>query len=181
MRAVGLLLGAAALGVLAALGSMVLYQQFASAPAGAAGVGTAHQQLPPFAFADLEGQMRRSDEWTGKVLVVNFWATWCPPCRRELPAFAELQAAYAGRGVQFLAIAIDDADQVQRFAARHPFNFPILLGDDAAVTLAKQLGNRVAGLPYTVVVDQRGAVRVRHVGEYERDDLKRSLDALVGG
>ncbi len=181
MKTLGMLLGAAALGVLAALAALGLYRQLGPDAAGTPAVEAGTQQLPAFAFADLDGRMRRSAEWTDRVLVINFWATWCPPCRRELPVFAELQSAYEARGVQFLAIAIDDAEQVRDFAAKHPFNFPVLLGDDAAVTLAKHLGNRVASLPYTVVVDRSGAVRARHVGEYRRNDLEQTLAALTGG
>jgi len=181
MKTLGMLLGAAALGVLAALAALGLYRQFGPDAAGPSTSHTAAQQLPAFAFADLDGHMRRSTEWGDRILVINFWATWCPPCRRELPVFAELQSAYAGRGVQFLAIAIDDADAVRDFVAKHPFNFPVLLGEDAAVTLAKHLGNRVASLPYTVVVDRGGAVRARHVGEYRRNDLEQTLAALIDG
>jgi thiol-disulfide isomerase/thioredoxin len=181
VKTLGMLLGAAALGVLAALAALGLYRQFGPDAPGTQAVEAGPQQLPAFAFADLESRMRRSTEWADRILVINFWATWCPPCRRELPVFAELQSAYGERGVQFLAVAIDDAEQVRDFAAKHPFNFPVLLGDDAAVTLAKHLGNRVASLPYTVVVDRSGAVRARHVGEYRRDDLERTLAELVGG
>jgi len=181
MKTLGMLLGAAALGVLAALAALGLYRQFGADATGTQTVEAGVQPLPAFAFADLDGRTRRSGEWADRILVINFWATWCPPCRRELPVFAELQSAYGDRGVQFLAIAIDDAAAVRDFAVKHPFNFPVLLGDDDAVMLAKRLGNRIASLPYTVVVDRSGTVRARHVGEYRRDDLERTLAALIGG
>jgi thiol-disulfide isomerase/thioredoxin len=179
MRTLSILLGAAAAGVLAALAAVGLHQHFGTRSADAPAETAAAQRLPAFAFADLDGRMRRAGEWAGRVLVINFWATWCPPCRRELPAFAELQARYEGRGVQFLAIAIDDVEAVRRFATEHPFNFPVLHGEDAATRLAAQLGNRLSSLPYTVVVDRRGDVRVRHFGEYARDDLERALVAVL--
>ena len=179
MRSLGFLVGAAILGVLAALGAVGLYHSLRPGPTDEPTAEAVAQQLPAFAFPDLEGRMRRSSEWAGKILIVNFWATWCPPCRRELPIFAELQSAYGERGVQFLAIAIDDARPVREFVEKYPFNFPALLGDAAAVKLAKQLGNRISSLPYTVVVDRGGEVRVRHVGEYQRDDLERTLIALT--
>jgi thiol-disulfide isomerase/thioredoxin len=171
------LLGAALIGVLAALATVGVHQYLAP-PEGER--ATAAQRLPAFALPGLDGSERRSAEWAGKVLVVNFWATWCPPCLREIPAFTQLQASYGERGVQFVGIAIDDADEVRDFAARQPLNYPILLGGLKGDALSRQLGIRMGSLPYTVVFDAKGEMRARRLGEYKRDDLEKVLIGLVG-
>jgi peroxiredoxin len=179
MKTFAYLLGAALIGVLAALATVGVHQ-YLRPDGGERGTAPATQRLPAFALPDIDGKERRADEWAGKVLVVNFWATWCPPCLREIPAFTQLQASYGERGVQFVGIAIDDAEKVRAFARRQPLNYPILLGDVQGDALSRQLGNRIGSLPYTVVVDAKGEVRARRSGEYERDDLEKVLIALVG-
>ena len=77
--------------------------------------GKAESQMPAFSFPNLEGKQQASGQWDGKVLVVNYWATWCPPCRKEMPLFIETQQTYAEKGVQFVGIAIDSPDMVQDF------------------------------------------------------------------
>ena len=135
--------------------------------------------LPDFTFEDLDGRQRRNDEWLSRILVLNFWATWCPPCRAETPAFVQLQEDYSSRDVQFVGIAIDDRDPVIEFAETYGVNYPILLGDLQAVELSKQLGNRFGGLPYTVVVDRRGYVRHRQPGEMTKERLEQILQSLL--
>lgn len=135
--------------------------------------------LPDFAFEDLEGRRRGNSEWPDQILVVNFWATWCPPCRAETPAFVELQHEYLSRDVRFVGIAIDDRDPVAEFAETYGVNYPILLGGLDGVELSKQLGNRFGGLPFTVVVDRRGYVRHRQPGEMTKERLEQILQSLL--
>jgi thiol-disulfide isomerase/thioredoxin len=97
--------------------------------------------------------------WQGKPLIVNFWATWCPPCLTEMPVFSRLQEKH--RAVQFVGIAIDTPQNVQAFAAAHPMSYPLLLGSEEATSLLGELGNDRNGLPFTLVIDAAG--RVRHV------------------
>ena len=97
--------------------------------------------LPSFAYPDLDGRQRLSSEFADKVVVLNFWATWCTPCRKETPVFVALQEAFADR-VQFIGIAIDDEDPVREFADSYSMNYPVLLGDIEAVSLSRRLGNR---------------------------------------
>ena len=134
--------------------------------------------LPGFSYPDLQGRQRHRDEFTGKVVVLNFWATWCPPCRKETPEFVALQEAYGDR-VQFIGIAIDDEEPVRDFAASYGVNYPVLLGDVEAVALSRQLGNRYEGLPFTVVAKPGGAVVMRHSGGLERDQLEPLLRQLT--
>jgi len=104
-------------------------------------------QLPAFQYPDLDGALRSSAAWREQILVLNFWATWCPPCRKETPLFVELQEQYQADQVQFVGIAVDDPEQVRTFADTYGVNYPILLGDLTAMTLARQLGNRLEALP----------------------------------
>jgi thiol-disulfide isomerase/thioredoxin len=144
----------------------------------AAAVGL-HETLPDFSYPDLAGQQRRASEWADKVVVLNFWATWCPPCREETPLFVELQERYRDAGVQFVGIAIDDQAPTEEFAASYGINYPILMGDMQAVTLSKRLGNRFEGLPFTVVADRDGRIEVRRSGEIKREQLEPLLQQLT--
>ncbi len=96
-------------------------------------------------LADVDGQAHLFSAWRGKTLVVNFWATWCPPCREELPTFSRLQDRYGKQGVQFVGIALDVADSVRAFARQHPVSYPLLIGGSIGVELARQIGVGVEG------------------------------------
>ncbi len=120
---------------------------------------------------DLSGQPQPIEQWRGKVLVVNFWATWCPPCLEEIPEFVRMQARLGDQGLQFVGIAIDRPDSVAAFARSHRINYPILLGDLAAMHLAKAAGNERGGLPFTLVIDRDGAVLSQHYGGLTEDAL----------
>jgi len=134
--------------------------------------------LPAFSYVDLEGRQRHGSEFDDKVVVLNFWATWCPPCRKETPEFVALQTEFGGQ-VQFIGIAIDDEEAVREFAESYGVNYPILLGDMAAVAMSRSLGNRYEGLPFTVVAAPGGEVVLRHTGGLERDQLEPLLRRLT--
>ena len=134
--------------------------------------------LPEFSYPDLEGRQRSSEEFAEKVVVLNFWATWCAPCRKETPEFIALQEEY-GATVQFIGIAIDDEEPVREFADSFGVNYPLLLGDTEAVSLSRRLGNRYEGLPFTVVAAPGGDVVLRHTGGLERDQLEPVLRELT--
>lgn len=120
--------------------------------------GPARTRRPDFQLPDLEGKAHSVSEWDGKVLVVNFWATWCTPCRHEIPFFNKLQARYAKQGVQFVGIALDDINAVKRFLNVIPIDYPVLIGDDDAIPVAKAYGNKEGVLPYTVFIDKQGNI-----------------------
>jgi peroxiredoxin len=109
---------------------------------------------PDFSLPDKDGNMRFVQEWDGQVLIINFWATWCPPCREEIPEFIKLQSKYAKQGLQFIGIALNKAEEVQNFAIEFGMNYPILVGEQAVIGVAGDFGNRVGLLPYTVVIDR---------------------------
>ena len=117
------------------------------------------EQVAEFRFLDLEGRERDAREWRGKVLVVNFWATWSPPCRAQIPGFVDLQNQYGAAGLQFVGIATDDEQAVREFVSRYGISYPILLGDEAGSELARAFGNEYGGLPYTVVFDRDGRLK----------------------
>lgn len=137
------------------------------------------QTLPDFRLADLNGHLVASNAWAGKVLVLNYWASWCPPCVRELPLFIRLQNDLHESGVQFVGIAVDRVEDVKRFVADAPINYPLLIADAESVALSKRLGNRVEGLPFTVIFDRRGRRVFSRIGEVTADELEAQLAALV--
>jgi thiol-disulfide isomerase/thioredoxin len=141
--------------------------------------GEAVKVIPQFSYPDLKGRTRESREWSGKATVINFWATWCPPCREETPLFVELQEQYRNRGVQFVGVAIDDAEPTQDFVDTYGVNYPVLLGDASAIDLSKRLGNHYQGLPYTIVTRPNGRIASRITGGVKRTDLEPLLEELA--
>lgn len=138
---------------------------------------------PAFALTDHHGTAHHAADWDGQVLVVNFWATWCVPCRREIPAFVELQQAYGDHGLQFVGIALDSRDEVRRFVDELDLavNFPLLIaGDDqAGIALATDYGNRFGILPYTVFVDRAGQIDLVQFGEISHAQAERAIRGLL--
>jgi thiol-disulfide isomerase/thioredoxin len=124
---------------------------------------------------DLQGERRRVGEWKGKVLVVNFWATWCEPCVEEVPQFVRLQARHGDKGVQFVGIAVDQAVKVQDFAKTYGINYPLLIGQAGAIELARVAGNARGGLPYTLVLDRSGKVLTSFYGVVPEKQMERLL------
>jgi thiol-disulfide isomerase/thioredoxin len=122
---------------------------------------------------DSDGREQALAQWKGRVLVVNFWATWCAPCREEMPMFIEAQRQHGARGLQFVGIAIDDADKVRKFATEIGLNYPALIGGYGAMELSKTLGNSVMALPFTVAVDREGRIVLNHLGPMKQPQLDR--------
>lgn len=132
-------------------------------------------------FKDLEGRDQPLAQWRGKHVVLNFWATWCPPCLKEIPAFIELQRSLEKRGLTFVGVALDEVEPVKAFVAEHGVNYPVLVGDQDVARLMSTLGNEIGGLPYTVVLDPTGQVLMRHQGEWRREDAAAALEGYLGG
>lgn len=156
-------------------------QQQAYPPSGEAAGAIIGQHRPDFVLPDALGLSHRPEEWDGRVLVVTFWATWCKPCIREMPAFVELQRQYAEHGVQFVGIALDTADLVEAFFNNLEImvNFPILIGGEEAVAVAQAYGNEVGVLPYTVMTDKQGRIAYAHYGELTRDTAEQMILELL--
>ncbi len=126
-------------------------------------------------FPDTAGQPQALSQWRGQVVVLNFWASWCAPCREEMPDFAELRTRYHGSGVEFVGIAIDTPANVLRFLQRQPVGYPILVGEGAGHSLARQLGDPSGALPYTIVLDRDGQIVLSHLGRLPRAMLEAAL------
>ena len=128
---------------------------------------------------DLTGAPLKLSRFRGKVLFVNFWATWCGPCRDEMPQFIRAQTLDGAKGVQFAGIAVDQADKVRKFATEIGLNYPTLVGGLGAMELSKSLGNSLMALPFTVVLDRHGQIVETHLGPVSQADLERLLKKLL--
>ncbi|WP_412851875.1 TlpA family protein disulfide reductase [Ectothiorhodospira shaposhnikovii] len=143
------------------------------------GSGMLGQQRPDFILPDMQGRERTISEWDNQVVLVNFWATWCPPCRKEMPTFVEMQEAHEAAGFTIVAVAIDEHQAVRDFMDTHMVNFPVLIGEDTAMDVARRYGNRFGSLPYSVLLDREGRIRYIHAGELTRATLERELRPLL--
>ncbi len=130
-------------------------------------------------LADLQGQSQPLGQWRGKVLVVNFWATWCTPCREEIPAFVRLQEKYRAQGLQFVGIAIDQRDPVQAFAREFGMNYPVLLGGIETVEMSRRAGNHVGALPFTLIIDRSGKIVASKLGGVSEAKLQSMIESLL--
>lgn len=128
---------------------------------------------------DLSGRPRRLVEWQGRVLLVNFWATWCAPCREEIPLLVEARQKYAPAGVEVVGIAVDNAAKVGEYAKSMAISYPILVAEADGLDLMRRLGNSGGGLPYTVVADREGALVHRKLGALKKPDLEGILGKLA--
>lgn len=136
----------------------------------------AYHRLLGTSLRDSSGKLQSLAQWQGKTLIVNFWATWCPPCREEMPVLSRLQTKHAANGVQIVGIALDNADNVARFVARSPTSYPLLIGDASSSELTRALGNVQLALPYTVVFGPGGDTRMTRLGLVSENELDRLLD-----
>ena len=124
--------------------------------------------LPEFTLKDLSGKSTPISIWGGKSLMINFWATWCAPCLREIPLLKELATDWAGRDLAVVGIAVDHRDKVEGFVARFKIDYPILIGDQDALDVAAKFGMDSPAFPFTVFTDRRGEVVALFVGELHR-------------
>jgi thiol-disulfide isomerase/thioredoxin len=132
-----------------------------------------------FSLPDNTGKQHAISEWKDKLRVINFWATWCPPCREELPIFVEAQKTYAAKNVQVLGVAIDDAEPVAAFLSKLPVNYPMLVAGQGGIELAFNLGNFASAIPYTIIVDKDNNVVFQHSGEITKLQLQAAIDKLL--
>jgi thiol-disulfide isomerase/thioredoxin len=146
--------------LIVAIASLAAGYYFAQTDSSGAKIITQHTmtQRPDFSLYDLEDQLRHIKEWDGQVVMVNFWATWCPPCRSEMPAFEKLYTDYKDKGFTIVGIAIDNKQSVIDFVDPLGINYPILMGEEKGIQLAKDFGNHLGALPYTAIIDRKGQV-----------------------
>jgi thiol-disulfide isomerase/thioredoxin len=126
-------------------------------------------------FADTRGRPQTLAQFQGKLVVVNFWATWCAPCREEMPALMRLQGRWAGRKVQFVGLSSEEPERVETFGRTLGVTYPLWVGGEGVGELGRRLGNRLGVLPYTVILDGRGNVLETRVGPYTEGQLEERL------
>jgi thiol-disulfide isomerase/thioredoxin len=135
------------------------------------------ETLPQFSLADRDGKLRTLGEWTGQPLMVNYWATWCLPCRREIPLLNELRAPGRGPKVEVIGIAVDFRDDVLKYASETPIDYPLLIGEEDGLKAVEAMGMQPA-FPFTVFADSRQRILTVKVGELHRDDAELILARL---
>lgn len=142
---------------------------------GAADVGA----LFALALRDTEGRPVTISKGSGRVLVCNFWATWCAPCREEIPALNRIHAKMSGSGVEIVGIAVDQVPNVVDFLKTLPVAYSVVIGDSGPIEVMRRLGNPSGGLPFTVVLDRQGLVVERRLGIISETALEHRLSALI--
>lgn len=160
-------LTAAAVGVLVALSRSSTTEQ-SSAPS-----------IQELVLPDMEGRSRAMGEWAGKTLLINFWATWCAPCREEIPLLEAAQAKYASRGLQVIGVAIDDPAEVAAYQREVHISYPVLLGDFGTLSFTAREGNSAQVLPFTLIVSPDGRAVGRKVGSYTKAELESLLASAL--
>jgi thiol-disulfide isomerase/thioredoxin len=127
-------------------------------------------------FTDVDGKPQSLGQWQKKLLVINFWATWCAPCKEEMPIFAKLQRSMEAKGIQFIGIAADSRANVVNFAQKSPVGYPLYPSESGAIDFSKRLGNRLGLLPHTVVVAPGGDVVYTKLGQILEADFAAILE-----
>ena len=121
-------------------------------------------ELMRLRLPDISGKDLSLAQWRDKILILNFWATWCQPCREEIPVLLRAQAKHASNSVQIVGISVDSVDKVREFAIKYQIGYPLAIGSMGVIDLTRRLGNKAAGLPYTIVLDRSGRVVKTHLG-----------------
>ena len=124
-----------------------------------------------------EGKPANSDDWRGKILVVNFWASWCPPCVEEMPTLDKIAQEYDSKNVLIVGIGIDSPSNIREFLEKTPVSYPIVIGGLEGSNLAKQMGNSQGALPYTVIVNQNGKAVFTKLGKISEEELKKAINS----
>lgn len=130
----------------------------------------------PVALPDLDGKPQSFEQWRGKLVLLNFWASWCGPCREEMPLLERSQQRYAQQGLQIVGVAADSAEATRGFLKRYPVTYPILVDDPArGGDVALDYGNTRGVLPYTVLIGRDGRIAAQRFGNFSESALDRWL------
>jgi len=142
-----------------------------------AGPGSRATAAPEWKLMDVDGNEVSSKQFEGKVVVLDFWATWCPPCREEIPGFVELQKSYGDRGLVIVGVSLDSKGPVgvKEFMMRFKMNYPVVMGDEAIV----EAFGGVEGIPTTFVIDRKGNIVTKHVGYADKRTFEDAIKPLL--
>lgn len=130
-------------------------------------------------FKDFDRTFQPLQQWRGRPMLIYFWATWCEPCRNEVPELIRTYAKYQDKDLMIVGIAVDQTDKVQAFTKEFGITYPVLIGGNDALALSRQLGNGVGGLPFLVAVSRDGRVAGTHIGELSAGQLEELVTPLV--
>jgi thiol-disulfide isomerase/thioredoxin len=133
---------------------------------------------PDFTLHDVDGKAHPISEWDGHPLLVNFWASWCAPCRREIPLLNRLQAEPALKDLQIVGIAVDFPADVQQFLKKTPIHYPVLIGEQDGLDTATAFGVQAIAFPFSVFIDRNGHILSLHVGELHEEQARVILGVL---
>lgn len=134
---------------------------------------------PSFALPDVSGAERNFSEWDGKNRIVNFWATWCAPCRREIPLLKAFQDQQGNNGFQVIGIAVDFPEAVANYAEAAQFNYPVLVGEQDAMAIAESSGVEFVGLPFTMFIASDGELLSAYIGELHQSHLDEIVEIMT--
>jgi len=134
--------------------------------------------LPDFTLADIEGQPRSIRSWEGKSMIVNFWATWCAPCRREIPLLKKIQAEHGAEGFQIVGVAVDFREDVLKYAQEIGIDYPLLMGEQDGLDAVNKFGQGSLGFPFTVFTDNQQRIVMFHLGEIHPEQADVFLGAV---
>ena len=134
---------------------------------------------PEFTLPDVSGEPRSFSEWQGKNRLINFWATWCAPCRREIPLLKAFQDEQSGNGFEVIGIAVDFPEAVAEYAESAQFNYPVLVGEQDAMAVAESSGIDFIGMPFTMFVASDGEYLGAYIGELHQEHLDAVVDVMT--
>ena len=141
--------------------------------------GTVPAHRPDFTLKDLDGHAKSISAWDGKPLIINFWATWCAPCRREIPLLNRIQREYAPHGFEVVGIAVDFVDDVKAYKKTFPIDYPLLVGEDDGLEAARAFGVQAMAFPFTAFTDTAGRLLLVHMGELHEDQARAILGVVA--
>ena len=137
------------------------------------------QPVPGFRLSSIDGAIVSPENFSGQVVLYNFWATWCAPCRKEMPLLEDFHQQYKTQGFSVVGVAIDDIQAVKQFSDKFGITYPLLVGADDVMQVNRQFGNISGGLPYSVLVDRHGIVNWSGWGMVTETRLKKQLEQLL--
>jgi len=168
-----------ALGLLLLIAALAGYRLSSPEKTGVALPPAPGASIYDLVLKDTKGNPQALAQWRGRILVVNYWATWCFPCREEMPGFARIHTKLSANGVQFVGISSDEPTKIDEFIQQTPVSYPLLVAGMNTVTDSAKFGNNRQALPFTVVFDREGNLAMSKLGRWQEDDLESRLQDLI--